>query len=126
MSVQHIEANQTLTVIGPARIILTGGEVVDAKDIPAPTVTSLSPASAEIGSADFNLLVNGSGFNEFSKIVFNGYDEPTTLMSPTQLRTGVKPSLFAVPVDLPVAVRTGEMVSAPQTFSFTAPAGRKR
>jgi len=91
----------------------------------APVVTSLSPNSAVAGDeADITMVVNGSGFNESSVIVFNSYDEPTTLISDTKVSTGVKPSLFIVPADCPVAVRNGSVTSNAVIFSFTAAAQR--
>jgi hypothetical protein len=101
----------------------------DRPDIPpdlippaqAPVLSSLSPASAVAGdAADITMTVNGTGFTPGSVIVMNGYDEPTTVMSTTQVRTGVKPSLFVVPADVPVLVRNSDKTSNELTFTFTA------
>jgi hypothetical protein len=100
----------------------------DRPDIPpdlippaqAPVLSSLSPASAVAGdAADITMTVNGTGFTPGSVIVMNGYDEPTTVMSTTQVRTGVKPSLFVVPADVPVLVRNSDKTSNELTFTFT-------
>jgi len=52
---------------------------------PAPTISSLSPASATAGSAAFNLTVNGTGFIPNSVVRWNGSDRPTAYSSATQL-----------------------------------------
>jgi hypothetical protein len=70
------------------------------------------------------MTVTGTGFDAASVIVFDGLDEPTTLISPTQVSTGVKPSLFVVPADCLVGVRKAAGMSNELVFSFTAAAGR--
>ena len=128
MSIYHVAEGQTLLITGPAKVDLVsdiapiiGGAGEGAG---TPVTTSLSPPTAVAGdSEDVQLIVNGSGFNEISQIVFGGNDEPTTLLSPTQVRTIVKPSLF-VADDVPVAVRNGSALSNEQTFTFTAAAQR--
>jgi len=52
---------------------------------PAPTISSLSPASATAGGAAFNLTVNGTGFFTGSVVRWNGADRPTAYSSATQL-----------------------------------------
>jgi len=71
-------------------------------------VTSLEPAQAVIGDESFNLTVRGTGFGPDSKIVFNGYEEPTIFVSPEELTTGVNMDVWKGPSEpLPVKVRTG-------------------
>jgi hypothetical protein len=53
--------------------------------------------------------------------MFGSEDEPTTMVSDTELTTIVKPSLFA-PATVPVTVRTGRFTSDPVDFTFTEPA----
>jgi hypothetical protein len=128
-----VPEGKTLTITGPAKAIITvdpgredlvklddgnGGEPEPPEE-PA-SLTSLSPNTAVAGDADdITMIVNGSGFSADSVIVFNGHDEPTTLISPTKVSTGVKPSLFVVPAECPVIVRNGDMDSNALTFSFT-------
>ena len=89
-----------------------------------PTVTGLSPNSAVLGSPSFTLHVLGTGFVAGSTIVFAGNDEPSTLVSPTELTTGVNMAVWLGPDALPVLVRNPDgLVSAPMTFTFTAAAG---
>lgn len=125
MSIYHLEADQTALILGPAKINLVAEEEPVIGTAEAPTVSALTPDTAVAGdSNDIQLVVTGTGFNEFSKIVFNGVDEPTTLLSDTQVRTIVKPSIFTVAADVPVAVRNGSQTSSNLTFSFTETAAQ--
>jgi hypothetical protein len=95
----------------------TGDEPAD----PAPTLGSISPITAECGSADITLTCTGTGFTPNSVIVFNGGEEPTTFVSETELTTGVKPSLVTEPVSVLVTVTDDGNTTYPQTFDFTEP-----
>jgi hypothetical protein len=54
-------------------------------------------------------------------IVFNGFDEPTTVVSPTEVTTGVNMAVWTGPsLPLPVGVRNGDgQVSDSLFFTFT-------
>lgn len=92
-----------------------------APPLVAPTVASLNPNTAESGDpTDVTMVVTGTGFTEASVIIFNGFDEPTTLISDTQCSTIVKPSLFVVPAVCPVQVRDAGGTSNSVDFTFTA------
>jgi hypothetical protein len=96
---------------------------------PPPTVTALEPATAVIGAPSFTLHVRGTGFLADSVISFAGHDEPTTLVSPTEVTTGVNMAVWLGPDSVPVAVRNADgQVSAPLSFTFTeaAAAGTSR
>ena len=95
--------------------ILTGGSVR------VPTVTSLVPDSAEIGDPSFTIHVHGTNFTSGSKIIFNGYEEPTTFVSATELTTGVDMSVWTAPsLPLPVAVQDENgVISNAMNFIFT-------
>jgi IPT/TIG domain len=86
----------------------------------APVLTSLNPATAVLGDPNFTLSCIGEGFTADAVIVFNGLDEPTTVVSETEVTTGVDMSVWAAPATLPVTVRTAAGESAPLTFEFTA------
>jgi hypothetical protein len=123
----EVPAGQTMMIAGPANVTVKGGEmplIVDtlqeAIDA-APTVTALTPDSAESGGADFELVVEGTGFTNQSVIIFGVNDEPTTLREDGTLTTGVKPSLFA-PAVVPVSVRNGPAHSNAVDFTFLDPA----
>jgi hypothetical protein len=86
---------------------------------PLPLVlSSISPSSAVIGSADVVLHAIGSGFTPDSVIVFNGGDETTVYVSDTEVTTIVKPSLASVAISVPVLVRNGDLPSGDQIFTF--------
>jgi hypothetical protein len=97
--------------------ILTGGSVK------VPTVSGLTPTSAVIGSPNFDLLVNGTNFDENTVIVFNGSEEVTTYVSATQVKTGVNMATATTPVTVPVLVKSSDgVLSNAMSFAFTSPA----
>jgi hypothetical protein len=109
------------------RIVKMYGEEVDKSFFPPVTLTALEPDTAVLGSDDIVLTCVGSGFIPGAvTIVFNGFDEPTTVIDDAHCSTGVKPSIFTVAESLPVTIRgaAGETASLP--FTFTEAAGRKR
>jgi len=90
----------------------------------APMVTSLIPATVPIGAPNFTVRVLGTGFTPDSVIVWNGFDEPTTVVSPTEVTTGVNMAVWLAPATVPVAVRAGGVESASVSFTFTPAAWR--
>lgn len=106
--------------IGRARGWIAPNQPYGAKPA-APTVTTLTPATAVVGGVDIVLEVNGTGFTPWSYIIWNGSAERTTYVSPTKLTTVVKPSTASGPVTVPVTVYDHGVFASPgQTFSFTA------
>ena len=94
--------------------ILTGGSVV------VPTLSSLSPASAEVGDPSFTLHVHGNNFTPLSKIYFNGGEEPTTFVSSSELTTGVDMSTVSGASVVPVVVLSEDGIqTSPLDFAFT-------
>jgi hypothetical protein len=87
----------------------------------ATQVTSLDPPTAICGMPDVTLHVYGAGFSATTVILFNGTAEPTVFVSPTEVTTGVKPSLATVAVTVPVTV-VGASTSV--DFTFVEPAAR--
>jgi len=86
----------------------------------APVLTSLDPDTAVKDSPDFTLRCLGSGFTESSVIMFAGQPEPIVFVSPSEITTGVKPSLgWGTDVGIPVSVKTGDLESATLDFTFT-------
>jgi hypothetical protein len=87
----------------------------------APTLTALEPATVVIGAPSLTLHVKGTGFTASSVISFAGHDEPTTLVSATEVTTGIDMGVWLGPDAVPVTVRNGDGApSAPLTFTFTA------
>ena len=74
---------------------------------PAPSVSSLSPASVALGSGAITLIVNGSGFVADSRVRLNGEDRPTTVVSASRLLAEIPAS------DLDLAGEARVTVSSP-------------
>jgi hypothetical protein len=92
-----------------------------------PVLLSLSPNTVASGDPDFVLHCRGANFGAASVIHFgseDNQDEPTTLVSSTEVTTGVKPRLFD-PAVVPVTVRHGGQSSAAVNFTFTEPVSTK-
>lgn len=90
----------------------------------APTLTSLDPNTAVLGSEDFTLRCLGTNFTEESIINFAGQPEPIVFVSPEEITTGVKPSLgWGTNVGIPVFVQNadGQIANPPLDFVFTDP-----
>jgi hypothetical protein len=78
-----------VTVVNPA----PGGGVSPGASFtignPAPTITSLSPATVATGSAAFTIAITGSGFLTASVVQWNGTNRATTYVSATQLTAAI-------------------------------------
>jgi hypothetical protein len=98
---------------------------IEHEPLPAPpTLDSLSPDTAVSGDPDFTLSCIGTGFDADTVIKFGDFDEPTTLVSDTEVTTIVKPSLFS-PGTVPVQTHEGPIFSNPIDFTFTGPAEKE-
>jgi uncharacterized repeat protein (TIGR01451 family) len=62
---------------------------VTANPNPVPTITSLVPPSAIVGSGAFTLTVNGTNFINSSVVNFGGTNRATTFVSATQLTAAI-------------------------------------
>ena len=97
--------------------------IMNGGTMPLPIITSLSPSEVTLGQPSFDLHVIGTNFTPFSTIVFNGFDEPTTFISPTELTTGVNMPLWQAPVVVPITVKNAiDVESNAIDFSFLAAA----
>jgi len=101
------------------------GDSPSAPDTP-PYISSLTPSTAALGSPDFDLVVAGSDFNDSSIINFAGQDEPTTLVSPNSVKTGVRMEFWQGPDDIPVYVKNGDAQSNTVIFTFTSTSTRRK
>ena len=119
---------------GTARIVLAnpapGGGVTSSvlfnivSAYPAPQVTSLSPASILVGSANFTLTVNGADFAPTSVISWNGTPLTTTYQTQEQLTASVPANLITAAGTSSVSVSTpapGGGASATLPFTVTNP-----
>jgi hypothetical protein len=86
---------------------------------PAPTITSLSPASAVEGGGSFTLTVNGSNFVASSTISFAGVTEATTFVSALQLTAAIPASAIAAPGQVGVYVTTPPPGGGTATTNFS-------
>ncbi len=69
-----------------------------------PTITSISPSSANSGTPGVTLTVVGTGFNSISTVKWNGAIRPTTLISPTRLTASIPASDIVNPGTASVTV----------------------
>ena len=74
-----------------ARIVQLGPESSN----PVPSLSSVSPTSATVGSAAFSLSATGANFSNASRVRWNGFDRPTTFVSATQLTAAIPASDIA-------------------------------
>ncbi|HYM11191.1 MAG TPA: SBBP repeat-containing protein [Bryobacterales bacterium] len=90
-----------------------------AETNPAPTLTSISPATALAGGPGFTLTVNGTGLVNESVVRWNGSDRPTTFVSETQVTAAITAGDIAAQGTAQVTVfnpTPGGGVTAPLTF----------
>ena len=84
-----------------------------------PTLDSLQPSTAVLGSPSFTLRVLGSNFDPAAQIIWNGSAEPTTFVSPNELTTGVNMETAEVAIPIPIVVNSGfGVVSNELIFNF--------
>ena len=89
-----------------------------------PTLTSLSPSSAQVGGAAFQLTVNGSGFQAGATVRWNGSARTTTFLSSTQVRATINANDIASSGTAAVTViNPGSAESASRPFTITSPTG---
>src|SRR6266478_5799244 len=90
---------------------------------PAPTVSSLSPASGTAGGAGFTLTITGTNFVSGDTLLWNGSALTTTFGSPTQLTATVSAGLIANAGSPSVSVRApGGATSNSISFAINASA----
>jgi hypothetical protein len=120
-----------LSTAGTAQIAVTnptpGGGTSAAKNFdinnPAPVVASLSQTSTDVGSGDFILTVDGSGFVPTSVVRWNGSTRATSFSSGTQLTATVTASDLAIAGSAQVSVANptpGGGNSSALTFTVTS------
>jgi hypothetical protein len=92
---------------------------------PVPTLTSISPTSAPVGSAEFTLTATGSNFMSSSVVKWGGSNRTTTFVSATQLTATIPATDLATGGTVQVTVfnpSPGGGTSAGKTFSIENPA----
>jgi subtilisin family serine protease len=108
---------------GYSRAATSPAVTVSSSLNPIPTITSLSPAQAVLGSA-FNLTVYGTGFTSTSVVKWNGVSRTTTFIGSTTLQVAVSASDTASIGTATVSVQNpspGGGTSGTLSFSIIAP-----
>jgi outer membrane protein assembly factor BamB len=80
---------------------------------PDPTVASLAPSSAIVGSPAFTLTVNGANFTIGSVVLWGGTPLTTLLVSPSQLTASISASQLTAVGTTPVSVQAYSNPNAP-------------
>lgn len=86
-----------------------------------PTISSLAPASASVGGADFTLKVNGSNFTTPTWITWNGIYVPTTIVNSQQLTVTISSQLISAAGSVNVIVYHNMLMSNLVQFVITNP-----
>ena len=87
----------------------------------APTVSSISPNSAQAGSGALTIVVNGANFVNGSVVRWNGAPLSTTFVSASQLRAAVPANLLSAAGTAQVSVANPDgAASATLPFTVTA------
>jgi hypothetical protein len=88
---------------------------------PAPSISSLNPASIDASSAAITLTVNGSNFVMGAKATWNSTALLTMFVSATEVTAAVPASLIATSGTATVTVTTSGGTSAGSTFTINPP-----
>jgi hypothetical protein len=123
-------------VVDPAPGGTSGPFNLTVTQPPAPTITSISPTSAQTG-AQITLTINGSNFQSGANILFNNQNNftySTNYNSAIQLTTslilgGVAAGTYPITVvnPIPTSISSNSVnftVTGPPDFSFTVAAGQ--
>lgn len=103
-----------VTYVGDATYGTAGAIVEYVLGDPAPTVTSLAPASGTVLGGE-QVTITGSGFGPDSTVTFGGVAATVAVEAPTTL-VATAPAHAAGPVD--VVVTTNGRSSEPATFTY--------
>ncbi|HEY3835378.1 MAG TPA: IPT/TIG domain-containing protein, partial [Bryobacteraceae bacterium] len=87
----------------------------------ASSLSSLSPTGVPVGSPTFTLIVYGAGFDNTSRVFFNGVALPATLVSSVQLNATIFSSYLTAQQTVPVFVLTSGVPTS--ALSFTVGSG---
>jgi hypothetical protein len=91
-------------ILAPFLIVAAFAPVVRAQLTPGPIINSVNPASVTAGSAEFTLIVSGTGFISNSVARVNGVNRTTVFVSKVQLTAIILASDIAAPGTLNITV----------------------
>ncbi|WP_460499884.1 T9SS type A sorting domain-containing protein [Hymenobacter agri] len=86
-----------------------------------PSITTLTPNTTTVGSSDFTMTLDGTGFQSGATAYFNGTALTTTFVSATQLTATVTAALVATVGTYPVVVKNSNG-AASNAINFTVTA----
>ena len=104
-------------------VLLASLGSVTAQSNPVPTLSSIAPSTAAVGSGAFTLTANGSNFVASSVVRWNGSNRTTTFVSSTKLQAQILASDVAATGSASVTVfnpTPGGGTSVARTFTITA------
>lgn len=107
----------TVTVVNPGAKA-SSGLAFTISPVPAATLTSLSPTSAQVGAGGFTLTINGTGFLSGCVANWNSSPLATTFVSTTQVTATVPTSDLVSVVPVKVTV-TNAGANASNSLAFT-------
>jgi outer membrane protein assembly factor BamB len=89
---------------------------------PVPTITSLQPATAALGGSAYTLTVNGTGFDGYTQVMWNGGTRTTTYVSSTKVTAQISAADIALAGVVPVNVTeiTGNVASNTMNVTIAA------
>lgn len=114
-----------VTVVNPGPGGGTSSPISFTISNPSASIQNINPSAAFVGSAAFEMTVNGGGFVSGSKVLFNGTTLTTSYQGSTKLKAQVPASALTAAGDFPIAVQNpppGGGVSTPVVFKVQYPA----
>src|SRR5215471_17081335 len=85
----------TLVILGSVSLVFLAGCGSGTFNNPTPTITTISPNTAEAGGAAFTLTINGTNFVAASMVNFGGAARTTTFVSATRLVAAIPGAAIA-------------------------------
>ena len=123
VTIDRIALRQGSTTSASAQMIdgiRVGTTWASVTPVSVPTITSISPTSANVGDPGFTLIVNGTNFtNNNSTVTWNGATRTTTFVSATQLTALIPATDLTTAAMIPVGVITTGAASISNNQNFT-------
>jgi hypothetical protein len=116
---------RNITVFNPGQNGGTSSAVLfTIFDVNAPTISSLSPATVQVGTTNLNVTLTGTKFTRTDTVFVNGGPRTTAFLNSTQLVVTLNPSDVAAEGSLAITdVTTGGLSSSSITLNVTSSTG---